>query len=56
LDTVPSHWNVKPLKLIVKIPITDGPHETPEFIPDGVSFASVEAVWDGKVHLSAVLA
>lgn len=54
LDTVPSHWNVKPLKLIVKMPITDGPHETPEFIPDGVPFASVEAVWDGKVHLSSV--
>ncbi|PKO88991.1 MAG: restriction endonuclease subunit S [Betaproteobacteria bacterium HGW-Betaproteobacteria-12] len=54
LDSVPSHWNVKPLKLIVKMPITDGPHETPEFIPDGVPFASVEAVWDGKVHLSSV--
>lgn len=54
LDAVPSHWNVKPLKLIVKMPITDGPHETPEFIHDGVPFASVEAVWDGKVHLSSV--
>lgn len=54
LDTVPSHWNVKPLKLIVKMPITDGPHETPEFMPDGVPFASVEAVWNGKVHLSSV--
>lgn len=54
LDAFPSHWNVKPLKLIVKMPITDGPHETPEFIPDGVPFASVEAVWDGKVHLSSV--
>ncbi|MBP8169054.1 MAG: restriction endonuclease subunit S [Azonexus sp.] len=54
LDAVPSHWNVKSLKLIVKMPITDGPHETPEFIPDGVPFASVEAVWDGKVHLSSV--
>jgi type I restriction enzyme S subunit len=54
LDAVPSHWNVKPLKLIVKMPITDGPHETPEFTPDGVPFASVEAVWDGKVHLSSV--
>ncbi|MHB1237002.1 MAG: restriction endonuclease subunit S [Gallionella sp.] len=54
LDAIPAHWSVVPLKRIVAIPITDGPHETPEFVPEGVPFASVEAVWDGKVHLSSV--
>jgi len=28
LGMVPKHWNVKALKHIVAIPITDGPHET----------------------------
>ncbi|MBI3480893.1 MAG: restriction endonuclease subunit S [Nitrosomonadales bacterium] len=54
LGDIPFHWQAIALKRIVAIPITDGPHETPEFAPEGVPFASVEAVWDGKVHLSSV--
>ncbi|MFZ3018104.1 MAG: restriction endonuclease subunit S [Gallionella sp.] len=54
LGEIPSHWQAIALKHIVSIPITDGPHETPEFVPEGIPFASVEAVWDGKVHLSSV--
>lgn len=54
LGTVPEHWATLAIKRIVSTPVTDGPHETPEFVPDGVPFVSVESVWDGKVHLSSM--
>jgi type I restriction enzyme S subunit len=54
LGEVPNHWKVLALKHIVRTPITDGPHETPEFLDSGVPFVSAEAVWDGKVHLESI--
>jgi type I restriction enzyme, S subunit len=54
LGDVPEHWDVKSAKHLVSIPITDGPHETPEFIDSGVPFASVDSVWDGRVHLESM--
>ena len=53
LAQIPAHWSLSPLKRIVLTPITDGPHETPEFLLDGVPFASAEAVQDGQVQLSS---
>ena len=35
---------------MLKQPITDGPHTTPELMEDGIPFLSVEAVFDGKIH------
>ena len=35
---------------MLKQPITDGPHTTPELVEDGIPFLSVEAVFDGKIH------
>ena len=29
LGEVPEHWGILPIKRIVAVPITDGPHETP---------------------------
>lgn len=52
LGVVPAHWDVAPLKHIVETPITDGPHETPEFIDDGIPFVSAEAVSTGKINFS----
>lgn len=52
LGMVPAHWDVAPLKHIVETPITDGPHETPEFIDDGIPFVSAEAVSAGKINFS----
>ena len=52
LGEVPVHWNVVPLKHIVETPITDGPHETPEFIDDGIPFVSAEAVSSGEINFS----
>ncbi|AVB22015.1 restriction endonuclease subunit S [Pseudomonas avellanae] len=41
-----------PLKHVVETPITDGPHETPEFIDDGIPFVSAEAVSSGEINFS----
>ena len=54
LAELPTHWQLISLKRIVEIPITDGPHETPEFVDDGIPFASAEAVQNGRVHLASV--
>ncbi len=56
LGEVPAHWEVLPLKRIVSIPITDGPHETPQFIDEGVPFVSAEAVSSGTINFSKVRA
>lgn len=46
-----SEWeDVKVLDMLVQ-PITDGPHETPELVEDGVPFVSVEAIENGRVNL-----
>lgn len=49
LGEVPMHWNVQSLKHIVSTPITDGPHETPNFPDYGVPFISAEAVSGGFI-------
>lgn len=54
LSEIPAHWHLSPLKRIVCTPITDGPHETPEFPLEGVPFVSAEAVQDGRVLLSSM--
>jgi len=56
LGDVPEHWEVSPLKRIVAIPITDGPHETPQFFDEGVPFVSAEAVSSGRIDFSRVRA
>ena len=48
-SVLPSEWQVMPIKKIVVTPITDGPHETPEFLDEGVVFISAEAIQDGKI-------
>jgi type I restriction enzyme S subunit len=56
LGDVPEHWEVQPIKRIVSVPITDGPHETPNFIDEGVPFVSAEAVSSGSINFSKVRA
>lgn len=54
LGMIPKEWGRTKLKNLVKIKITDGPHETPEFIDEGIPFLSAEAInidklnFDGK--------
>lgn len=54
LGEVPGHWQVFPLKRIVAVPITDGPHETPQFFDEGVPFVSAEAVASGSIDFTRV--
>jgi type I restriction enzyme S subunit len=56
LGEVPAHWDVVPIKYIVSMPVTDGPHETPEFLDEGVPFISAEAVSDGRVNFDKIRA
>jgi type I restriction enzyme, S subunit len=49
LGDVPEHWKVLPLKRIVEIPVTDGPHETPEILDEGIPFVSAEAIRQNKI-------
>jgi type I restriction enzyme S subunit len=49
IGVVPDHWNVVRLKKVIKEKITDGPHETPDFIDDGIPFLSVDGIQDGEL-------
>lgn len=50
LGEVPEHWETVAIKHIVSIPVTDGPHETPEFLDEGVPFISAEAISQGFIN------
>lgn len=54
LGDVRADWQVLPLKYAVAVPITDGPHETPTFVDEGIPFLSAEGVSRGIVNFSRV--
>jgi type I restriction enzyme S subunit len=54
LGDVPLHWERRTLKQIVSTPITDGPHETPNFPDQGIPFVSAEAIASGNVDFSKI--
>lgn len=56
LGEVPAHWDVLPIKYIVSTPVTDGPHETPDFHDEGIPFVSAEAISSGKVDFNKIRA
>jgi type I restriction enzyme S subunit len=56
LGEVPAHWGVHAIKHIVSTPITDGPHETPEFFDTGIPFVSAEAVSSGRIDFEKIRA
>lgn len=49
IDRHPSDWIGIPIKRWVATPITDGPHETPEILSEGIDFVSAESMKDGKI-------
>ena len=49
LGEIPEHWEVLAIKRITTIPITDGPHETPELLDNGIPFISAEAIKNDKI-------
>lgn len=52
IGLIPLEWSVTSIKNILEIPITDGPHTTPEFYDDGIPFLSAEAVKKGKLDFN----
>ncbi|WP_211442691.1 restriction endonuclease subunit S [Collimonas humicola] len=56
LGEVPAHWDVLAIKHMVAIPVTDGPHETPNFLDSGVPFISAEAVSSGRIDFEKIRA
>ncbi|GAK96932.1 type I restriction-modification system [Nonlabens tegetincola] len=49
LGDIPEHWEVIRLKNVIRLGITDGPHETPEFIENGIPFLSVDSIQNGEL-------
>ena len=56
LGLIPSHWKICRTLYILSMPITDGPHETPELYGEGVPFVSAEAVscGNGKIDFNHI--
>lgn len=54
IGEIPEHWDTVPIKFCVQIPVTDGPHETPEFYPQGIPFISAEAIKDDKINFEKI--
>ncbi|MCB0536935.1 MAG: restriction endonuclease subunit S [Bacteroidetes bacterium] len=51
LGKIPENWERTALKRLVSTKITDGPHETPNFVDDGIPFVSAEAAYGGRICL-----
>ena len=49
IGKIPEDWDIKRLKYCVRKKITDGPHETPVFVDDGIIFLSVDSIQDAKI-------
>ena len=52
IGDVPEDWGNYSLKRLVGIKISDGPHETPEFVENGVPFISAESVKNSKIDFN----
>jgi type I restriction enzyme S subunit len=52
IGNIPEGWDVMPLRFLLAMPITDGPHETPDFVDDGVAFISAESIQDLEIDFS----
>jgi type I restriction enzyme S subunit len=49
LGEIPENWEALAIKRITRIPVTDGPHETPEILDEGIPFISAEAIKNDKI-------
>lgn len=52
LGEIPEHWKHTAIKRLVRTKITDGPHETPKMVNEGIPFVSAEAAVNGRIELS----
>lgn len=49
IGDIPKNWEIRKLKYCMKEKITDGPHETPKFIDEGIPFLSVDGIQNGDL-------
>lgn len=56
IGEMPEHWKVCKTLFCLSMPITDGPHTTPQIFDEGIPFVSAEAVsaGNGKIDFSHV--
>jgi type I restriction enzyme S subunit len=52
IGEIPTGWEVFKIKHIVTVPVTDGPHESPQLVDEGIPFISAEAVKGNKLDFS----
>ena len=50
VGSIPDHWELMKIKYLIRNKITDGPHETPVFLPDGIPFLSVDGIQNGQLQ------
>ena len=48
IGDIPEKWDVCKTFRLLSMPITDGPHETPFFVDEGIPFISAEAISSGS--------
>lgn len=48
IEKIPEDWTIQKVLYMLEMPVTDGPHTTPELYPEGVAFVSAEAVSCGN--------
>jgi type I restriction enzyme S subunit len=53
LGDIPEHWFYASIKRVVDTKVTDGPHESPEFLEYGVPFVSAEAIKENKIDFNS---
>jgi len=46
---IPMDWDCLPISQIISTPVSDGPHETPEFLVSGIPFLSVNNIVDNRL-------
>lgn len=51
IGEIPKDWKTGKTIYALSMPITDGPHETPELYDEGIPFVSAEAVSCGNGHI-----
>jgi type I restriction enzyme, S subunit len=54
IGKIPIHYQMISIKFLVTTPVTDGPHETPVFVDEGIPFLSVNGVVGNKINFNKV--
>ncbi len=52
IGEIPEGWSTGKTLYVLSMPITDGPHTTPDLYDDGIPFISADAVSDGYINFN----